>query len=357
VGKFKEKIVTVSKAAKYDVEDPRLAGLIDEIISELGEFPDLDLLREVLVTGVKLALDDSSSRGDIKILRTAVKEIRHAFRVFADYREVPKVSVFGSARSLPDGAEFLLAQELGRRLAHSGYMVITGAGDGIMGAAHLGAGRDQSIGLNIMLPFEQSANPVIARDPKLINFRYFFTRKLFFVKESDAIVLMPGGFGTLDEGFETLTLVQTGKREPIPIIMLDVENGTYWEGWKRLVEEQLLGGGFISAEDRSLYMITHDLDSACAEIETFYRCYHSSRFVERRKTLVLRLKRELRDEEVSCLNRDFGDILNEGEIRKCQPFEEEADEPALASLPRIALEFDQVHNGRLRQLINAVNRF
>lgn len=349
--------MTASKAPKYDVDDPKLAGLIDEIIGELGQYPDLDLLREVFVTGVKLALDDSSSRGDIKILRTAVKEMRHAFRVFADYLDVPKVSVFGSARSLPDGAEFRLAQELGQRLARSGYMVITGAGDGIMGAAHLGAGREKSIGLNIMLPFEQSANPVIARDPKLINFRYFFTRKLFFVKESNAIVLMPGGFGTLDEGFETLTLVQTGKRDLIPIIMLDVENGGYWEGWKRLVEEQLLGGGFISPEDRSLYMITHDLDEACGEIEIFYHRYHSSRFVERRKTLVLRLKEELSDKDVVRLNRDFADVLTEGEIRKCQPFAEEEDEPALASLPRIALEFDQVHNGRLRQLIDAVNSF
>ena len=349
--------MSTSRPPKYDVDDPRLAGLIDEVIAELGQYPDLDLLREVLVTGVKLALDDSSTRGDLKILRTAVKEMRHAFRVFAEYADAPKVSVFGSARSLPDQREFQLAQELGRRLAQSGYMVITGAGDGIMGAAHLGAGREKSIGLNIMLPFEQSANPTIARDPKLINFRYFFTRKLFFVKESNAIVLMPGGYGTQDEGFETLNLIQTGKSDPVPIIMLDIEDGSYWEAWERFVEGQLLSGGFISEEDLSLYLVTRDLDEACAEIETFYRRYHSSRYVEWRKNLVLRLKEELTDEAVVRLNEDFGDILTEGEIRKCEAFPEEEDEPELVALPRLALAFDQVHNGRLRQLINAINRF
>lgn len=341
----------------FDVADPKLAGLINELINELGQYPNLDLLREVFVAAVKLALDDAASRGDLKILRTAVKEMRHAFRVFADYRQVPKVSVFGSARSLPDRQEFQIAQQLGRRLAQSGYMVITGAGDGIMGAAHLGAGREMSIGLNIMLPFEQAANPVIAEDPKLINFRYFFTRKLFFVKESSAIVLLPGGFGTLDEGFETLTLIQTGKTHPVPIIMLDVEGGSYWEGWEGLVEKQLLEGGFISEEDRSLYLITRDLDQVCREIETFYRRFHSLRYVERRRTLVLRLKKGISEDAVTILNRDFEDILTEGQIRKCHAFPEEEDEPELRDLPRLALAFDQVHNGRLRQLIDAVNRF
>jgi uncharacterized protein (TIGR00730 family) len=349
--------VTNPRPPKFDVDDPRLAGLIDEIMAEMGEYPNPDLIREVIVTAVKLALDESSSRGDLKILRTAVKEMRHAFRVFAEYANVPKVSVFGSARSQPHQREFQLAQALGRRLAESGYMVITGAGDGIMGAAHLGAGRASSIGLNIMLPFEQEANPTIARDPKLINFRYFFTRKLFFVKESDAIVLMPGGFGTHDEGFEALTLVQTGKTEPVPIVMLDVEDGGYWESWEFLVKKQLLGGGYISDEDLSLYKITKDLDEACNEIYTFYRRYHSSRYVEWRKTLVLRLKDELMDEAVTSLNHDFQDILTEGKIRKCGAFPEEEDEPSAASLPRLALEFDQIHNGRLRQLIDAINRF
>jgi uncharacterized protein (TIGR00730 family) len=337
------------------VADPKLAGLVDGIIAELDQYPNLDLLREVFVTGVKLALDDSSSRGDLKILRTAVKEMRHAFRVFAAYSDVPKVSVFGSARSRPHEPEFQSAQQLGQKLAEAGYMVITGAGDGIMGAAHLGAGRDSSIGLNIMLPFEQSANPVIAGDSKLINFRYFFTRKLFFVKESNAIVLMPGGFGTLDEGLETLTLLQTGKRDPVPVIMLDIKGGNYWRSWERLVEEQLLGGGFISDEDRSLYLVTDELERACEEITGFYRRYHSSRFVERRRILVLRLKEEISEKSLVDLNRDFADILTEGEIRKCEAFPEEEDEPDLVRLPRLSLAFDQIHNGRLRQLINAIN--
>ena len=346
-----------SRVPSFNVEDPNLARLVDEIIDELKPFPNLDLLREVFVAGIKLALDDSSSRGELKILRTAVKEMRHAFRVFSEYREVPKVSVFGSARSQPGDARFELARELGRELAAAGFMVITGAGDGIMGAAHLGAGADMSVGLNIMLPFEQAANPVIAGDPKLINFRYFFTRKLFFVKESNGIVLLPGGFGTMDEGFETLTLVQTGKREPVPLIMLDAKGGDYWKEWERLVEEQLMGGGFISEEDRALYLITEELKDTCDEIKTFYRRYHSSRYVERRNTLVLRLKAGLSEENVAALNRDFADIVTEGEIRQCGPFPEEDDEPELNSLTRLAFAFDQVHNGRLRQLIDAVNRF
>ena len=177
------------------------------------------------------------------------------------------------------------------------------------------------------------------------------------MKESNAIVLLPGGFGTMDEGFETLTLVQTGKREPVPLIMLDAKGGVYWKEWERLVEEQLMGGGFISEEDRALYLITEELQDTCDEIKTFYRRYHSSRYVERRKTLVLRLRSRLSEEDVAALNRDFADIVTEGEIRQCGPFPEEDDEPELSSLTRLAFAFDQVHNGRLRQLIDAVNRF
>lgn len=224
-----------------------------------------------------------------------------------------------------------------------------------MGAAHQGAGREKSIGLSIMLPFEQEANVVIADDPKLINFRYFFTRKLFFVKESDAVVLMPGGFGTLDEGFELLTLLQTGKRDPLPVVMLDVRGGDYWKSWERFVREKMVKGGFISPEDQALYLVTDDLEEACAEIGGFYSRYHSSRFVERRQTLVLRLREELSDQRVGRLNGEFRDILSRGEIRKCRFFPEEEDEPELLPFPRLSLAFDQLHYGRLRQLIDAIN--
>jgi uncharacterized protein (TIGR00730 family) len=317
--------------------------------------PDHDLLREIIVTGVKLA-QDGSSRGDVKILRAAIKEMRHGFRVFAPFRNIPKVSVFGSARSKPDSPEFLRGVELGRRLAESGFMVITGAGDGIMGAAHQGAGRAMSFGLNIMLPFEQEANPTIVDDPKLINFRYFFTRKLFFVKESDALVLLPGGFGTLDEGFETLTLLQTGKQVPKPVVMLDSEEGGYWQNWARFIEDGLLRPGYISPEDKSLYLVTSSLDEACQEIQMFYRRYQSSRYVDRRRILVLRLKEALTKQGIQELNHQFHDVLKQGEIHPCSPYPEEADEPELLELPRLALAFDQARFGRLRQLIDSINR-
>lgn len=339
----------------FDVESPQLSTLVDRLIEELGNYPHPEILREILVTGVKLA-NDEASKGDIKILRSAVKEMRHAFRVFAHYKDIPKVTIFGSARSLPSDPEFEVAVELGRRLASEGMMVITGAGSGVMGAGHLGAGREKSFGLNILLPFEQEANPTIANDEKLINFRYFFTRKLFFVKESCALVLMPGGFGTHDEGFECLTLIQTGKSSPLPVVMLDKPGGDYWKAWQTFVETHLAGRGFISSEDTSLYRIADDVEDVCQEIKTFYRRYHSSRYVNFKTTLVIRLREALAESHIAALNREFSDILTSGKIEACEPFPEERDEPELLELPRISLPFNQRHFGRLRQLIDAINR-
>lgn len=339
----------------YTTEDPELAGLIDQILSRLQPYPHLDLLREVFVTGVKLA-QENCSRGDLKILRAAIKEIRYAFRVFSRYRDVPKVTVFGSARTPPQAPEFQAAAEFSRKMAQAGYMIITGAGNGIMAAGNFGAGRKRSFGLNILLPFEQTANEYIHDDEKLINFRYFFSRKLFFIKESSAIVLLPGGFGTLDECFEALTLIQTGKSHPVPVVLLDRPGGTYWTRWMEFVRSELLARGMISPEDLSLVLITHEPEGAVQEILQFYRVYHSSRFVNRRRQLVIRLKTELPEEALQELNREFADILVEGRIEPCRPFPEEEDESDTWQLPRLVLAFDQLQYGRLRQLIDAINR-
>lgn len=340
----------------YTVENMELARQIDDLVRDLKADANAPLLRELFVTGAKLA-QENCARGDLKILSSAIKEMRYGFKVFAQYRDIPKISIFGSARCQPGSPEYQTALEFSRKMAEAGYMIMTGAGGGIMAAANRGAGRERSFGLNISLPFEQSANETIRGDEKLINFRYFFTRKLFFVKESDAMVLMPGGLGTLDEGFESLTLVQTGKNEPTPIVMLDRPGGTYWRDWFRFVEDHVIRAGYIAPDDAAFFLVTDDVEAACQEIKTFYRRYHSSRYVQRRKNLVIRLKEALSDDWVARLNRDFTDILVEGAIEPCGPYPEESDEPELRGLPRLTLQFDQHHFGRLRQLIDRINQF
>ncbi len=338
----------------YDVDDEALSGRIDDLLEELKPYPHLDLIREVLVTGAKLA-QEGCSRGELKILRSSIKELRYAFKVFADYQDVPKVTIFGSSRSQPTDPVFQAAVEFGRKIVEDGYKVITGAGEGIMGAGHLGAGRANSFGLNISLPFEQSANETIAGDPKLINFRYFFTRKLFFVKESKAVVLMPGGLGTQDEGFETLTLVQTGRSEPTPIVMLDGPGGTYWKDWHQFFQNQLLDTGYVSPEDESLFFITDDVEEARREILNFYHGYHSSRYVDHGRKLVLRLNQSLSEASIKSLNEEFQDIILEGSIETCDPYREEQDEPDLLELPRLSVSFNRRNFGRLRQFIDRIN--
>lgn len=338
----------------YDVRDEDLSSQIDRILEELEPYPNLDLIRDIFVTGVKLAKEDCD-RGDLKVLRSAIKELRYAFKVFSRYRDVPKVSVFGSARSLPSDSDFQAAVEFGRKMAEAGYMVITGAGGGIMAAGNLGAGREMSFGLNVSLPFEQSANETIEGDRKLIEFRYFFTRKLFFVKESQALVFLPGGFGTQDESFESLTLTQTGRDVPEPLVLLDAPGGTYWKEWYRFVESQLLKKGYISEEDRSLFLITDDVDEACDEIHRFYRRYHSSRYVERGARLVIRLKQSLSGETIESLNTEFQDIIVSGAIEQCEAFPEEGNDTRITDLPRLSLLFNRRNFGRLRELVNRIN--
>ncbi len=338
----------------YDVDHRELSSKIDEILEELKPYPHLDLIREIFVTGAKLARENCS-RGDLKMLRSSIKELRYAFTVFAPFRDVPKVTIFGSSRSLPEDPVFQTAVEFGRKIVEAGYMVITGAGEGIMGAGHLGAGRKHSFGLNILLPFEQTPNKTIAGDHKLINFRYFFTRKLFFVKESQAVVFMPGGLGTQDESFETLTLVQTGRSQPTPSVMLDAPGGTYWKDWNQLVQNHFIAGGYVSPEDEALFFITDDVEEACQEIHRFYRVYHSSRYVDHARTLVLRLKKSLSEASIKTLNEEFQDIVQEGSIEACGPSPEEEDEPKLLELPRLSFSFNRRNFGRLRQLIDCIN--
>jgi uncharacterized protein (TIGR00730 family) len=279
--------------------------------------------------------------------------LRYAFRLFAPYARIRKVTIFGSARTQSDKPEYQQAVDFGRKIAKAGFMVITGAGPGIMQAGHEGAGPEMSFGANIRLPWEQSANPIILNDKKLVSFKYFFTRKLVFIKEADAIVLFPGGFGTHDEGFESLTLVQTGKSRPMPIVFLDAPRGTYWKTWKRYVEDHLLRRGLISPEDMGLFMVTDNIDDAVAEIKTFYRVYHSSRYVG--DHFVIRLNALLAAPLVDELNRDFADILKEGVFEVVGALPEEEGEPEIAHLPRLVFRFNRLSFGRLRAMIDRIN--
>lgn len=311
------------------------------------------LIAEIKQTADKLARDQAT-RGDLKIINRALKELRYAFKVLTPYRKHRKVTVFGSARTPPGHPAYEQSVELGRRLSEEDWMVVTGAGDGIMGAAHAGAGPDMSIGLNILLPFEQEANEVISDNEKLIHLKYFFTRKLLFVKEVHGIVLCPGGFGTQDEGFETLTLVQTGKRDMMPIVCLDEPGGDYWSAWLEFVEGQMVGKGLIAPADLSLFKVTDDLEEAVEEILQFYSVYNSMRYV--RGKLVLRLHQEPDAAFVARLNDEFGDILDSGRIEKADVHPLEADDEHLQHLPRLAFYFDRKSVGRLRQMIDTINR-
>lgn len=311
-----------------------------------------DFVREIKETADKL-LTDNVSRGDVKLLSTAMKELRHCFRVFARFRDKRKVTVFGSARTKPNHPTYLQTIDFGRRMSELGWMMVTGAGAGIMEAGHIGAGRDASIGLNILLPFEQAANSVMLGDDKLMTMRYFFTRKLMFVKETDAIVLFPGGFGTHDEGFEVLTLIQTGKSHLFPIVLVDEPNGTYWTQWHEFIERQLKGNGLISAPDTSLYRITHSVEEAVAEVTNFYRVYHSMRYVK--KDLIVRLNQPISDQLLARLNVEFRDIIWEGDIVRATADPAESNEPLLADKPRLRFRFDRHGHARFRQMIDLIN--
>jgi uncharacterized protein (TIGR00730 family) len=313
---------------------------------------------EQLVLQIKETADklvrDHANRGDVKLLSTALKELRYSFKVFAAYKGRRKVTVFGSARLPSTDPSYQQAVQFSRRMVEAGYMVITGAASGIMEAGHVGAGRENSIGVNILLPFEQSANSVIAGDIKLMHLKYFFTRKLLFVKECDGIALFPGGFGTQDECFEVLTLVQTGKSQLFPIVMLDSPGGDYWRQWLRYVKEVLLARQLISPPDLALFKVTDSVDEAVAEVLGFYRVYHSMRYVS--GDLVLRLQHALSEPLLEKIRTNFRDILVDGTFTPTEALPAEVTEPNLAALPRLRFRFDRHSLGRLRMLIDTINR-
>ncbi len=330
---------------------PSTSGLI-QLIDQLPTLKHGKWIQRALAVLVRIA-GEEVDRLDWKILTASLEDLEQGFQIFYPYRHIRKITIFGSARISPDSSEYRLAVDFARCVTQSGFMVLTGAGGGIMQAANEGAGREYSFGLNIQLPFEQESNPFIAGDPKLINFKYFFTRKLFFLRESDAIALFPGGFGTQDEAFETLTLCQTGKYGPAPLVLVDEPGGDYWRSWNDHICKYLVQRGLVSPEDRSLYTITDDLGIACAAIRDFYHVYHSSRYVG--KKFVMRLNAELSDAQVEQLNEDFSDILVKGRIEKSRALPQEMGDET-ANLPRLVFYFNQRDFGRLYQMIAVINQ-
>lgn len=333
--------------------DPEMDRRIRELVAEWGGEERLgDMAFSMILTALKLT-KDKVSMADMKLFTRSLREMRTASRTFAPYRDRRKVVVFGSARTSPDEEEFKAAEGFSQRIRERGYMIITGGGDGIMGAAQRGAGREHSFGLNIRLPFEQRANETIDGDQKLVNFNYFFTRKLHFVKEAHAVVLFPGGFGTMDEAFEVLTLMQTGKARILPVVMVDKHHGAYWRTWNSFLAEYLLKLGLISEEDFHLFRVTDNLDDAVDEIEQFYRNFHSYRWVGER--LVIRIQHALTDAAVAELRERFVDVIGHHELEQTVELPEEKNEPEVAGLPRLVFVPVRKNFGRFRQLINAVN--
>lgn len=326
---------------------------IVELIGKLPKLKNRKYIEQALNTVLRLSQEEEIDRLDWKILSSSLADMERGFQLFHNYRHVRKVTIFGSARLSPETPDYKMARDFGRCVAELGFMVITGGGGGIMHAGHEGAGRENSFGLNIELPFEQEANPIIEGDEKLIHFKYFFTRKLFLLKESDAVALFPGGFGTQDEAFECMTLSQTGKFGPVPLILIDHPGGDYWKSWSEYIDKQLVAKGLVSPEDPSLYTVTDNLQVACDAITQFFKVYHSSRYVGDR--LVIRLKSELSDAEVEKLNAEFSSILVKGKIEKSQALPQEGTDEAVG-LPRLLLHFNQKDLGRLYQMIATINQ-
>jgi uncharacterized protein (TIGR00730 family) len=332
--------------------DPELTKRIQELIRFKGGGFNEENVADIIENALKI-LADVKDTGDVRVIQTAIRELRYAFRMFAPYARVRKVTIFGSARTQAEKTEYQQAHDFGKKIAEAGFMVITGAGGGIMQAGHEGAGPEKSFGANIRLPWEQSANPVIREDKKLVTFKYFFTRKLIFIRHSDAIALFPGGFGTMDEGYEALTLMQTGKSQLMPLVLVDRPGGTYWKTWDKHVREHLLRDQLISPDDLNLYQITDDTDQAVKIITRFYRNFHSSRFVK--DLFIIRLKHAPTESAIEAMNEDFGDLIIGSPIQSIKPTAEEIEQGDHLELPRIAFGFNRRDYGRLRQLIDVLN--
>ncbi|WP_421120034.1 TIGR00730 family Rossman fold protein [Aquihabitans daechungensis] len=337
------------------IVDPAAASIAQEaadLIQRLGIVTNRDLITEIVTTAAELG-QDRTDRLDLKITASAIDEMRDAFLVFAPYKDRPKVTIFGSARTAAVDPVYVQTHDVAAALADAGWMVVTGAGPGIMLAAMEGAGPAQSIGVSIRLPFESRANDVIHDDPKHVSMKYFFTRKLMLVKESKGFIAVPGGFGTLDETLELLTLQQTGKAEPTPIVLLDAKGGSFWQGFASFVRDEVATRGLVAEDDLERVLITDDYEAAVEEILGFWRNYHSLRWVGKR--LVLRLRAAPTDAEVAALNEQFGDRLLEGEITTREPLAAEVSSRDHLDLARLVMVWNPFKVGDLHRLIRAVN--
>lgn len=337
---------------EYEIGDEVIDGLIDQLVGKCGFSDCGPLLREILTTAIKLGTE-SRDRGDLKLVNNALKELRYSFKIFSPYRNVKKVIIFGSARSRNTSPEYKMAQEFSGKMTEKGYMVVTGGGPGVMEAGNKGSKAGSDFALNIRLPFEQKPNPYLDEKDKIINFKYFFTRKLIFIKETDATALFPGGFGTNDEGFEALTLIQTGKSKPRPVVLMEPQGSTYWSDWERFIRKQLVQNGYADKEDLNLYRIVRSVDEAVKYIENFYKVYHSLRYVS--GLTVLRLNREISDKALKFINERFKDILTSGDISRSPATNEEAQKGEYVDLPRLVMKFNLRDYGRLFELIRTIN--
>jgi uncharacterized protein (TIGR00730 family) len=338
----------------FSKSNGEIDSMIDELIDKVGGIHHPGIVAEMIIATLK-AGQESDYLAELKMLNNTIKEMRYTNKVFAPYRPRKKVTIFGSARTAPDEPIYRKCISFSRKLSELGYMIITGGGAGIMHAGNEGAGRENSFAANIRLPFEQAPNRVMMRNPRLITYKYFFNRKVAFVKESDAIAVFPGGFGTLDEAMEVFTLIQTGKTPPKPLVLIDDESG-YWDLWFEFIKKAMLVRGLISAEDFAIFTITRNEDDAIRVIQEFYRNFHSLRFVDGK--LIIRLNKKLTGENIEILEKEFPDLHQPGtRIRSTPPLHEEADEPDLLALPRLSLQFNHMHYGLLMAFIGRINTF
>jgi uncharacterized protein (TIGR00730 family) len=328
--------------------------LIDRLTAAAGGIIHSHLVRELIISSLKIG-QETAYLPDLKLINRTLREMRYTTRVFGPYRDRKKVTIFGSARTKAEEPIYQKCIRFSRLLAEQDWMIITGGGPGIMQAGNEGAGSDNSFAVNIRLPFEQGANPVMHNNPRLVTYKYFFNRKVAFVKEADAVAVFPGGFGTLDEAMEVFTLVQTGKTSPKPLVLVDDDEG-FWEQFFDFVKEQLLAKGLISGEDFSIFTITKDEQEAARVIENFYKNYHSIRFHD--DQAIVRLTKQLESEQLETLTQEFPElVLTGGRVVSCKPLLIEEDEPELLLLPRICFPINHFHYGLLIAFINRINTF
>lgn len=349
-----KKVLAAGDVEGFDAWNPKILKQIDELVALAApskrDEDNRDLVRQLIVTALKTEYSQIG-RGDVKILSRALRELRYGFRIFKGYRDKRKVTIFGSARTPKTHPEYKQTLQFAKLMTKAGFMTITGAGPGIMQAGNEGAGKGNSFGINIKLPFEQSANEFISKDPLFIDCRFFFTRKLMFIKETSAVALFPGGFGTFDEAMEVLTLVQTGKADVMPLVFVDAPGGSFWSDWAKYIEKHLLKQGKISPDDMHLFKVTDNVEAAVKEIVTFYNNFHSMRYVK--DSLIIRMQRAPSEALLKKLNTDFRDICVTGTIAPSPVMPEETDH---VHLPRIAFAFNRLKYGRLRQFIDTLNK-